>query len=75
MKMKVVEVVPAPPPKRVILDLSEGEADFIRDIMIYYASALGAGEGVVPARKLSALLFQFQGKRQYPYTGYFEESV
>jgi hypothetical protein len=79
MKLTVKEAVPTPPPpKRVILDLSEGEADFIRMVMFHYQLHSGLRECpamIDAALRLEKSLVDFVDKKKYPYTGYFEKEV
>lgn len=73
MKISIVEEKPVPPPKRVVLDLSEEEADLIRIFARYYAVLAHAGGELVAARRLSSKLASFNGKATYPYEKAFKD--
>ena len=71
--MRITEKVetPVPPPKRVILDLSEEEAGFLYYIADYYAEA--AGPAVAPATgRLATSVKQYKDKSKYPHTDCFK---
>jgi hypothetical protein len=73
MKMYVVEVPPTPPPKIITLVLSEGEADFIRFVMLHYVNNVLADDfAATPAKRLANGLHRTENKRVHPYTDYFK---
>lgn len=78
MKLSVVEEKPVPPPKRVVLDLSEEEADLIRVFANYYANRHQAAVDLVhghagAASQLAKKLAPFTDKRKYPFEKAFQD--
>lgn len=72
MKISIVEQVVAPPPKRVILDLSEEEAGLLEAMCSSYCvSSVAADDAYLAAQRLCQNLSEFYNKQVYPYINYF----
>jgi hypothetical protein len=76
--MKITEVVekPEPPPKKIILELTEEEAGLIQWFARFYTTNAPAGrvapELVTAADTLAKKLMKYKNAPLYPYDGVFE---
>jgi hypothetical protein len=73
--MKITEVVkePVPPPKTVILELTEEEAGLIEWFSRYYATAVHTLLEVPAAKRLADKLTKYKSAPVYPYNNAFKD--
>lgn len=66
MKLEIVEDKPIPPPKKVVVEMSEAEACIVYWALNYYAVRTLAA-ALAAANRAAKHFKQFNGKAQYPY--------